>query len=105
MYVSYEEILAGVKGADNVKRLSSQFIARFFGLFPNLAEQSIDSMLDLCEDVSVDIRKQVNDKLFRMITVNSSSSTGHQRLASIVQGSAHQEPAQDRGCVGAAPAV
>jgi len=54
----YQEILAGVKGADNVKRLSSQFIARFFGLFPNLAEQSIDSMLDLCEDVSVDIRKQ-----------------------------------------------
>jgi len=54
----YEEILAGVKGADNVKRLSSQFIARFFGLFPDLAEQSIDAMLDLCEDTNVDIRKQ-----------------------------------------------
>ena len=49
----YEEILAGVKGADNVKRLSSQFIARFFGLFSNLEEQSIDAMLDLCEDASV----------------------------------------------------
>ena len=55
----YEEILAGVKGADNCKRLSSQFIARFFGLFPDLTEQSIDSMLDLCEDNNVDIRKQV----------------------------------------------
>jgi len=54
----YEEILAGVKGADNCKRLSSQFIARFFALFPSLAEQSIDAMLDLCEDSNVDIRKQ-----------------------------------------------
>jgi len=54
----YQEILAGVKGADNVKRLSSQFIARFFGLFSDLAEQSIDAMLDLCEDTNVDIRKQ-----------------------------------------------
>lgn len=54
----YEEILAGVKGADNCKRLSSQFIARFFGLFPSLSEQSIDAMLDLCEDNNVDIRKQ-----------------------------------------------
>ena len=57
----YEEILAGVKGADNCKRLSSQFIARFFGLFPDLTEQSIDSMLDLCEDNNVDIRKQVGN--------------------------------------------
>jgi len=54
----YQEILAGVKGADNCKRLSSQFIARFFALFPDLAEQSIDAMLDLCEDGNVDIRKQ-----------------------------------------------
>ena len=55
----YEEILAGVRGVDHCKRLSSQFIARFHHLFPALAEQSIDAMLDLCEDVSVDIRKQV----------------------------------------------
>jgi len=54
----YKEILAGVKGADNCKRLSSQFIARFFSLFPDLSEQSIDAMLDLCEDGNVDIRKQ-----------------------------------------------
>lgn len=55
----YEEILAGVKGADNCKRLSSQFIARFFGYFPAQMDQSIDAMLDLCEDSNVDIRKQV----------------------------------------------
>ena len=64
-----------MKGADNCKRLSSQFIARlvllfpadfftlnilrFFALYPELAEQSIDAMLDLCEDGNVDIRKQV----------------------------------------------
>ena len=51
-----------MKGADNCKRLSSQFIARFFGLFPDLTEQSIDSMLDLCEDNNVDIRKQVGNR-------------------------------------------
>jgi len=54
----YEEILEGVKGVDNCKRLSSQFIARFFSLFPSLVEQSINAMLDLCEDANVDIRKQ-----------------------------------------------
>ena len=59
----YEEILAGVKGADNCKRLSSQFIARFFGYFPSLMDQSIDAMLDLCEDGNVDIRKQVGGDL------------------------------------------
>ena len=32
---------------------------RFFSLFPDLSEQSIDAMLDLCEDGNVDIRKQV----------------------------------------------
>ena len=51
--------MSGVKGADNCKRLSSQFIARFFGMFPALTERSIDAMLDLCEDSNVDIRKQV----------------------------------------------
>lgn len=54
----YEEILAGVKGDVQCKRLASQFIARFFPLFPDLSEQAIDAMLDLCEDASVDTRKQ-----------------------------------------------
>lgn len=54
----YEEILAGVRGDVQCKRLASQFIARFFPLFPDLAEQAIDAMLDLCEDSSVDTRKQ-----------------------------------------------
>ena len=55
--------MAGVKGADNVKRLSSQFIARFFGMFPTLEEPSIDAILDLCEDPNVDIRKQVSQNV------------------------------------------
>ena len=61
--------MAGVKGADNVKRLSSQFIARFFGMFPDFEESSIDAMLDLCEDPNVDIRKQVS----LLITLSSVS--------------------------------
>lgn len=31
---------------------------RFFPLFPELAEQAIDAMLDLCENSSVETRKQ-----------------------------------------------
>ena len=34
-------------------------IGRFFSFYPGLADQSIDAMLDLCEDGNVDIRKQV----------------------------------------------
>jgi len=54
----YLEILEGVKGDDQCKRLASQFIARFYSFFPDLSEQSINALLDLCEDISVDIRKQ-----------------------------------------------
>jgi len=54
----YMQILEGVKGDDQCKRLSSQFIARFYSQYPDLSDQSINAMLDLCEDISVDIRKQ-----------------------------------------------
>ncbi|XP_043223008.1 apoptosis inhibitor 5-like isoform X2 [Amphibalanus amphitrite] len=54
----YLEILEAVKGNANEKRLASQFIARFFKHFPNLADQTIDSILDLCEDEDTSIRKQ-----------------------------------------------
>ena len=51
-------ILNGVRGDAQTKRLSSQFIARFFTKFPNLANSSLDALLDLCEDDDVNIRKQ-----------------------------------------------
>lgn len=54
----YQIILSGVKGDAQTKRLSSQFIARFFTKFPNLANASLDAILDLCEDDDVNIRKQ-----------------------------------------------
>lgn len=62
-YPKYEEqyktILLGVKSHDtNTKKLSSQFIARFFAKYPNLANQALDAILDLCEDEDVEIRKQ-----------------------------------------------
>lgn len=47
------EILAAVKGSDKEKRLASQFIAKFFNSFPNLAEQAIEAQFDLCEDDDV----------------------------------------------------
>jgi hypothetical protein len=45
--------LAAVKGSDKEKRLASQFIAKFFHNFPNLAEQAIEAQFDLCEDDDV----------------------------------------------------
>jgi len=54
----YQIILSGVRGDAQTKRLSSQFIARFFTKFPNLANASLDALLDLCEDDDVNIRKQ-----------------------------------------------
>ncbi|GBP03841.1 Apoptosis inhibitor 5 [Eumeta japonica] len=54
----YLEILAAVKGSDKEKRLASQFIAKFFNSFPNLADQAIEAQFDLCEDEDVAIRKQ-----------------------------------------------
>ncbi|KAJ0179391.1 hypothetical protein K1T71_005103 [Dendrolimus kikuchii] len=54
----YLEILAAVKGSDKEKRLASQFIAKFFNNFPNLADQAIEAQFDLCEDDDVAIRKQ-----------------------------------------------
>ena len=36
-----------------MKRLSAQFIARFFKHFPDEAEKAINALLDLCEDEDV----------------------------------------------------
>ena len=44
--------------------MTSFFLFRFFPHFPDLCQQSIDAMLDLCEDVNTMIRMQV-PSLFR----------------------------------------
>jgi len=54
----FKTILNGVKGDNSTKKLSSQFISRFFSKYPTLANDSLDAILDLCEDEDVDIRKQ-----------------------------------------------
>lgn len=54
----YRVILMGVTGDSQAKRLSSQFIARFFSNFTSLAVESLEAMIDLCEDTDVNIRKQ-----------------------------------------------
>lgn len=38
--------------------MASQFIAKFFKHFPNLADAAIDASLDLCEDENIQIRRQ-----------------------------------------------
>ncbi|CAH8540248.1 unnamed protein product [Schistosoma mattheei] len=56
---AYKTVLVGVKGDENAKRLSSQFIARFSKLFENLLEESFNCFLDLCDDDDVNVRSQV----------------------------------------------
>ena len=45
--------------------ISFFLLLRFFPHFPDLCQQSIDAMLDLCEDVNTMIRMQVSSSLFR----------------------------------------
>ena len=54
---AFKVIMSGVKGEGNAKRLASQFIARFFKHFPDLAEEAIDALFDLCEDDDVNVSK------------------------------------------------
>ncbi|XP_023942767.1 apoptosis inhibitor 5 [Bicyclus anynana] len=77
----YLEILAAVKGSDKEKRLASQFIAKFFDSFPNLADQSIEAQFDLCEDDDVTIRKQAIKALPSMCMANKEHTT---RVADIL---------------------
>lgn len=59
MRTEYGVILAGVKSNDPLaRRLSSQFISRFFNHFPSLCSEALEAMLDLCEDDDVVVRKQ-----------------------------------------------
>ncbi|XP_061705820.1 apoptosis inhibitor 5 [Cydia pomonella] len=77
----YTEILAAVKGSDKEKRLASQFIAKFFNSFPNLAEQAIEAQFDLCEDDDVAIRKQAIKDLPTLCKDNKDHT---QRIADIL---------------------
>ncbi|XP_045763397.1 apoptosis inhibitor 5 [Maniola jurtina] len=77
----YLEILAAVKGSDKEKRLASQFIAKFFNSFPNLADQAIEAQFDLCEDDDVAIRKQAIKDLPTMCKNNKEHTT---RIADIL---------------------
>ncbi|OWR43175.1 Apoptosis inhibitor 5 [Danaus plexippus plexippus] len=71
----YLEILAAVKGSDKEKRLASQFIAKFYTSFPNLADQAIEAQFDLCEDDDVAIRKQAIKALPTMCNNNKDHTT------------------------------
>jgi len=70
----YLELMEGVKGEDQCKRLTSQFIARFYAFFPDESDQSINAMLDLCEDINVDIRKQAIKDLPMLCRDNNQSN-------------------------------
>lgn len=54
---SFKMLLGGVNGNTAAKRLSAQFISRFFKHFPDEAENAINALISLCEDEDVAIRK------------------------------------------------
>jgi len=54
---SFQVLLDGVKGDTAAKRLSAQFISRFFKYFPDQSENSINALIDLCEDSNINVRK------------------------------------------------
>lgn len=55
----FTEILTGVKGGAGERRLTSQFIARFFQHFPNQQEEALNALFDLCEDDDVAVSQLV----------------------------------------------
>lgn len=65
----YLEILTAVKGTEKEKRLASQFIARFFKHFPNLADQAIEAQIDLCEDEEVAVSTCFNNAAFMFVNM------------------------------------
>lgn len=52
---AFNLILQGAKGDTAAKRLSAQFIGRFFKHFSELSEESINVILDLCEDADSNV--------------------------------------------------
>lgn len=57
---SYQVILDGVKGSAKEKRLAAQFIPKFFGSFPDMADAAINAQLDLCEDEDVSVSSVIH---------------------------------------------
>eukprot|EP00108_Taenia_solium_P004774 TsM_000651200 transcript=TsM_000651200 gene=TsM_000651200 len=63
---AFQLILVGSKCGPNEKRLSSQFIGRFFKLFKNEQENSFNHLLDLCDDQDPVIRMQAVQDLLQI---------------------------------------
>jgi len=54
----YKEILGGVKGDIGARKITAQFISRYFNTFPEVENESLDALFDLCEDDDSNIRRQ-----------------------------------------------
>lgn len=63
----YKNILESVKGETGKERvLASDMVARFFKHFPNLADQALEAIEDLCPDDDVDVRKRASMALVKI---------------------------------------
>lgn len=54
----YREIIEAAKGTEKEKEYASLFIGKFFEHFPNLADEAINALLDLCEDENIEYRRR-----------------------------------------------
>ncbi|ESO03060.1 hypothetical protein HELRODRAFT_185664 [Helobdella robusta] len=77
----YKSILKGFEGTSNEKRLSSQLAAKYFKHFTQFAEETLESMFDLCEDSDVTVRKQAIKDLTVICKVTSKNC---QKVADIL---------------------
>jgi hypothetical protein len=68
--IQYEEvyrgILNGTKGATKTKCLAAQLIPRYFKYFPKLSDESLNALMDLCEEEDT----QVMNSHFHSIKLN-----------------------------------
>lgn len=56
--------MSGTKSGSSQKRLASQFIVRFYKHFPELFEESLEALFDLCEDDDFSVRSYDISPLF-----------------------------------------
>ena len=47
--------MTGVKSGPQERRLAAQFISRYFQKFPNLQDDAVNALFDLCEDNDVNV--------------------------------------------------
>lgn len=98
--------MLGVKGTEKEKKLASQFIPKFISSFPELENEAIDAMFDLCEDDDVNVSiLLILDSVYKANHIfHADKEASRQRFGGYLQGEQGHCP-QDLVRPSPAPAV